>query len=80
MPTCVFTTLGMFIINEFAFLDDAGAPSLPRDVPPPCPCLPCPTCSPPLQIGGGSTYTALGARLWCVPSAPAATAAAADLP
>ena len=80
MPTRVFATLGMFIINKFAFLDDVGAPSLPRDVPPPRPHLPCPTCSPPPQIGGGSTYAALGTHLWCVPSAPAATATAADLP
>ena len=28
MPTHMFATLGMFIINEFAFLDDMGTPTV----------------------------------------------------
>ncbi|KIP12869.1 hypothetical protein PHLGIDRAFT_20867 [Phlebiopsis gigantea 11061_1 CR5-6] len=45
-------TLGMFIIDEFAYLDEDGNPTS-RTVPP--------------QIGGGGTYALLGARIWLRP-------------
>ncbi|KAF8211324.1 Ribokinase-like protein [Mycena galopus ATCC 62051] len=50
-----FATLGMFIIDEFSFLDENGNQS---------------TTAQPLapQIGGGGTYAAIGARVWLSPS------------
>ncbi|KAI0269250.1 hypothetical protein BC834DRAFT_865496 [Gloeopeniophorella convolvens] len=48
-----FVSLGMFIIDEFAFLDHAGRPT-GRSLAP--------------QIGGGGTYANIGARLWLPPS------------
>jgi len=50
MP-CHFATLGMFIIDEFAFLDEAGNPTAATKPMPP-------------QIGGGGTYACIGARMW----------------
>ncbi|KAJ6516082.1 Ribokinase-like protein [Mycena sanguinolenta] len=44
-----FATLGMFIIDEFSFLDEAGNPIAQVMAP---------------QIGGGGTYAAIGARVW----------------
>ncbi|KAF9468956.1 Ribokinase-like protein [Collybia nuda] len=44
-----FVTLGMFIIDEFIFLNDQGQPT-GRTLAP--------------QIGGGGTYAAIGARIW----------------
>ncbi|KAK7061558.1 Ribokinase-like protein [Favolaschia claudopus] len=49
-----FCTLGMFIIDEFVFLDDAGNPIATQPIAP--------------QIGGGGTYASIGARLWLPPS------------
>ncbi|KAJ6629207.1 Ribokinase-like protein [Mycena sp. CBHHK59/15] len=48
-----FVTLGMFIIDEFSFLDDDGNP-IPKTLAP--------------QIGGGGTYASIGARIWLPPS------------
>ncbi|KAJ7507564.1 Ribokinase-like protein [Mycena galericulata] len=48
-----FATLGMFIIDEFSFLDDSGKPT-GRSLAP--------------QIGGGGTYASIGARVWLPPS------------
>lgn len=64
-----FVTLGMFIIDEFAFLDHAGNPTgqalEPQEgvifshiQPFSLSLLQL------LQIGGGGTYANLGARLW----------------
>ncbi|KAK0453374.1 Ribokinase-like protein [Armillaria borealis] len=47
-----FVTLGMFIIDEFSFLDDDGNPTGKELAP---------------QIGGGGTYAAVGARIWLPP-------------
>ncbi|KAF7352957.1 Ribokinase-like protein [Mycena venus] len=49
--SCHFATLGMFIIDEFSFLDDAGNPITTTK-----PMVP--------QIGGGGTYASIGARIW----------------
>ncbi|EIW61851.1 Ribokinase-like protein [Trametes versicolor FP-101664 SS1] len=48
-----FVSLGMFIIDEFTFVDDKGEPT-GQTLPP--------------QIGGGGTYAAIGARIWLPPS------------
>ncbi|KAN0139998.1 Ribokinase-like protein [Lactarius tabidus] len=48
-----FVSLGMFIIDEFAFLDHVGNPTS-RTLEP--------------QIGGGGTYANIGARVWLPPS------------
>ncbi|KAJ6539158.1 Ribokinase-like protein [Mycena capillaripes] len=48
MP-CHFASLGMFIIDEFSFLDDSGNPTTIKRAP---------------QIGGGGTYACIGARVW----------------
>ncbi|KAJ7368102.1 Ribokinase-like protein [Mycena albidolilacea] len=45
-----FATLGMFIVDEFAFLDEAGNPTPTQPMAP--------------QIGGGGTYACIGARVW----------------
>ncbi|KAJ7068095.1 Ribokinase-like protein [Mycena amicta] len=45
----MFTTLGMFILDEFAFADELGKPTGQ---------------SVPSQIGGGGTYAVIGARIW----------------
>jgi hypothetical protein len=45
-----FATLGMFIVDEFAFLDEAGNPTTAQPMAP--------------QIGGGGTYACIGARVW----------------
>ncbi|KAH8999376.1 Ribokinase-like protein [Lactarius akahatsu] len=50
-----FVSLGMFIIDEFAFLDYAGNPT-GRAL------------DPQEGIGGGGTYANIGARLWLPPS------------
>ncbi|KAH9007091.1 Ribokinase-like protein [Lactarius hatsudake] len=50
-----FVSLGMFIIDEFAFLDHAGNPT-GRAL------------DPQEGIGGGGTYANIGARLWLPPS------------
>ncbi|KAJ7276206.1 Ribokinase-like protein [Mycena haematopus] len=68
--SCHFATLGMFIIDEFSFLDEAGNPTTAAQ-----------TNSPQLQgpgkistveliahVGGGGTYAAIGARMWLPPS------------
>lgn len=66
-----FVSLGMFIIDEFTFVDDKGEPTgqtLPPQVRALSICsiriynskLPCDD-----QIGGGGTYAAIGARIWC---------------
>ncbi|KAF7355148.1 Ribokinase-like protein [Mycena sanguinolenta] len=47
--SCHFATLGMFIIDEFSFLDEAGNPTAQIIAP---------------QIGGGGTYANIGARVW----------------
>jgi len=44
-----FVTLGMFIIDEFSYVDEQGQPT-GKVLPP--------------QIGGGGTYAAIGARIW----------------
>ncbi|KAI9466751.1 Ribokinase-like protein [Lactarius psammicola] len=49
-----FVSLGMFIIDEFAFLDHAGNPT-GRAL------------DPQEGIGGGGTYANIGARLWLPP-------------
>ncbi|KAF7301436.1 PfkB domain-containing protein [Mycena indigotica] len=49
----MFATLGMFIVDEFAFADKSGNP-ISKNVPP--------------QIGGGGTYAAIGARIWLPPT------------
>ncbi|KAH8113426.1 Ribokinase-like protein [Phellopilus nigrolimitatus] len=51
--TCHFVTLGMFIIDEFDYLDEHGNKSGKVLEP---------------QIGGGGTYAALGARIWLPPN------------
>ena len=64
-----FVTLGMFIIDDFSFSDESGAP-IGREVPPQeRPSFPHlydlrlnPAVT--LQIGGGGTYAAIGARIW----------------
>ncbi|KAF4620006.1 hypothetical protein D9613_005580 [Agrocybe pediades] len=48
-----FVTLGMFIIDEFSFMDDEGRPT-GRTLEP--------------QIGGGGTYAAIGSRIWLPPT------------
>ncbi|OJT10494.1 hypothetical protein TRAPUB_12932 [Trametes pubescens] len=48
-----FVSLGMFIIDEFTFVDGEGKPTV-QTLPP--------------QIGGGGTYAAIGARIWLPPS------------
>ncbi|KAJ7283869.1 Ribokinase-like protein [Mycena rebaudengoi] len=50
-----FVTLGMFIIDEFSFLDDNGKE-----------CEDSKAIAP--QIGGGGTYASIGARIWLPPS------------
>jgi len=45
----LFVTLGMFIIDEFLFMDEDGDASGKIVAP---------------QIGGGGTYAAIGARIW----------------
>ncbi|PFH52685.1 hypothetical protein AMATHDRAFT_2075 [Amanita thiersii Skay4041] len=52
MVASTFVTLGMFIIDEFSFMDKDGNPS-GRTLAP--------------QIGGGGTYAAIGARIWLAP-------------
>ncbi|KAH7100627.1 Ribokinase-like protein [Auriculariales sp. MPI-PUGE-AT-0066] len=48
----IFVTLGMFIVDEFEFLDEDGkATGQTRAA----------------QIGGGGTYAAIGARIWLSP-------------
>jgi len=47
--TRTLVTLGMFIIDEFSFMDDNGQAT--GKIQPP-------------QIGGGGTYTSIGARIW----------------
>lgn len=47
-----FVTLGMFIIDEFQFLDEAGRATVKTLDP---------------QIGGGGTYAIIGARIWLTP-------------
>ncbi|KAL0949572.1 hypothetical protein HGRIS_009621 [Hohenbuehelia grisea] len=47
-----FVTLGMFIVDEFAFADEDGRPTGKIAAP---------------QIGGGGTYAAIGARIWLQP-------------
>jgi hypothetical protein len=42
----------MFILDEFAFLDETGTPT--KSIAP--------------QIGGGGTYACIGARVWLSPS------------
>ncbi|KAJ7667811.1 Ribokinase-like protein [Mycena polygramma] len=49
-----FTSLGMFIIDEFSFLDENGNATTVKPSPP--------------QIGGGGTYACIGARIWLSPS------------
>ncbi|EEB90010.1 hypothetical protein MPER_11842, partial [Moniliophthora perniciosa FA553] len=49
-PTLV--TLGMFIIDEFEYLDEQGNPTGKQST---------------FQIGGGGTYAAIGARIWLQP-------------
>lgn len=51
-PRRHFVTLGMFIIDQFAFLDEHGAPTDKTW---------------PDQIGGGGTYASIGARIWLAP-------------
>ncbi|KAF5321091.1 hypothetical protein D9619_000958 [Psilocybe cf. subviscida] len=48
-----FVTLGMFIIDAFSFMDEAGNPT-GRTLEP--------------QIGGGGTYASIGARIWLPPN------------
>jgi len=50
---CTLVTLGMFIIDEFLFLDAEGKPTGRTQEP---------------EIGGGGTYCAVGARIWSPPS------------
>ncbi|KAL1761399.1 Ribokinase-like protein [Schizophyllum commune] len=54
-----FVTLGMFIIDEFTYQDDEGKPLADKkgDM-----------SHGGLQIGGGGTYAAVGARIWLPPS------------
>ncbi|KAL5488120.1 hypothetical protein ACEPAI_6228 [Sanghuangporus weigelae] len=47
-----FVTLGLFIIDEFEYLDDQGNQTGRSQQP---------------QIGGGGTYSAIGARIWLSP-------------
>ncbi|KAI0303136.1 Ribokinase-like protein [Russula brevipes] len=58
-----FVSLGMFIIDEFAFLDAEGHPTgrtlSPQEDTRPSPCL-----SSHFQIGGGGTFANIGARIW----------------
>ncbi|KAI3596680.1 host-pathogen interaction-related protein [Moniliophthora roreri] len=49
-PTLV--TLGMFIIDDFEYLDEQGNPTGKQST---------------SQIGGGGTYAAIGARIWLQP-------------
>ncbi|KAK0191208.1 Ribokinase-like protein [Armillaria mellea] len=51
-----FITLGMFIIDEFSFLDDDGNPTGKELAP-----------QESAIIGGGGTYAAVGARIWLPP-------------
>ncbi|KZT72640.1 Ribokinase-like protein [Daedalea quercina L-15889] len=59
----VFTTLGMFIIDEFQFHDEEDRPtgrSLPaQESSKSDACI--------IHIGGGGTYAAIGARIWLPP-------------
>ncbi|KAH7916744.1 Ribokinase-like protein [Hygrophoropsis aurantiaca] len=52
-----FSTLGMFIIDEFSFADEEGHP-IGKTIPSQESQLICPS------IGGGGTYAAIGARIW----------------
>ncbi|KAJ7591301.1 Ribokinase-like protein [Mycena floridula] len=47
-----FATLGMFIVDEFLYLDEQGQPTEKRLE---------------AQIGGGGTYAAVGCRIWLAP-------------
>lgn len=49
-----FVSLGLFILDEFEFLDAEGKPTGKTQ---------------PTQIGGGGTYAAIGARIWLPASA-----------
>ncbi|KAK7060309.1 hypothetical protein VNI00_001074 [Paramarasmius palmivorus] len=49
----IFTTLGMFIIDEFEYLDEHGNPTDKEST---------------FEIGGGGTYAAVGARIWLQPN------------
>ncbi|KAH9978057.1 Ribokinase-like protein [Lactifluus volemus] len=55
-----FVSLGMFIIDEFAFLDAAGKPT--GRILPPQEQFPLPHLQ--TLIGGGGTYATIGARIW----------------
>lgn len=61
-----FVTLGMFIIDEFSFLDKEGLPTgrsiAPQESQASCDFAVCLMIILP-QIGGG-VYTAIGARIW----------------
>ncbi|KAF8901708.1 Ribokinase-like protein [Gymnopilus junonius] len=54
-PSKSFVTLGMFIIDEFLFMDEDGQPT-GRTLEPQG-----------SRIGGGGTYAAIGARIWLPP-------------
>ncbi|KDR83352.1 hypothetical protein GALMADRAFT_219185 [Galerina marginata CBS 339.88] len=58
-----FVTLGMFIIDEFSFMDEEGQPTGRTLEPQESQLRPLTT-----AIGGGGTYAAIGARIWLPPS------------
>lgn len=62
-----FVTLGMFIIDDFLYLDAAGEPTGKTTPPQVRGFMPCHhlllRCFG-VQIGGGGTYASVGARIW----------------
>lgn len=74
MPSRDLVTLGLFIIDEFKYLDENGEPT-GRSAPPSVRFSLQPSLSSTrthnshdFKIGGGGTFAAIGARLWSVPS------------
>ena len=66
-PPRKFVTLGMFIIDEFLYLDESGGPtekSIPPQVSSANSRLSLVLNLPHHQIGGGGTYANIGARIW----------------
>ena len=68
-PPRKFVTLGMFIIDEFLYLDESGGPT-EKSIPPQVSTGNCQMLQvlklPRCQIGGGGTYANVGARIWYV--------------